>query len=236
MASQTGLTREVRALDSEAVRFSLDAAPQLLDARDARGRSWLHLCCAIDVTSRPDEVAASIDIVDDLMRRGLDIDEPAFTESGGSWRATPLWYSIARGRNLRLAEHLLERGCDPNHTLWAAAFNDDLPAIDLLLDHGADIDPAIEDETPFLGAIKTSHFPAAWRLAQRGADIDVVDPQGMTALHHMLKKSSDAAHFVAFADFGPRLDIPGPDGVTASELLSRKRDPVLRALATTPRN
>src|SRR5262245_7314479 len=140
MASVTGLTRHVRALDADAVASALDESPELLDRRDDRGRSWLHLCCSVDVTKRPDDVGGSVAIVDDLLGRGLGIDDAAFTEHDGAWRATPLWYSIARGGNRRLAQHLLERGCDPNHTLWAAGFRDDVEAIDLLIDHGADVD------------------------------------------------------------------------------------------------
>jgi ankyrin repeat protein len=233
MASKTTLTRQVGALDAVAVRVSLDESPALLDHRDERGRNWLHLCSSIDVTNRADEVDASIAIADDLLERGIDIDDAAFTEHDGAWRATALWYCVGRGRNLPLATDLLERGCDPNHSLWAAAFRDDLAAIDLLLDHGAELDAVIEQETPFLSAVKTSHFRPAWHLAERGADIDIVDPNGMTALHYMLKKSSDTVHFVDFFQFEPRIDIPGPDGVTAAELLSRKRDQTLRELAAT---
>jgi hypothetical protein len=231
MASATGLTRQIRALDADEVRASFDAAPALIDHRDQRGRNWLHLCCSIDVTNRADDVDASIAIADDVLERGIDIDDAAFTEHDGRWRATAVWYCIGRGRNRGLAQHLLERGADPNHTLWAAAFLDDLAAIDLLLAHGAELDAVIEDETPFLSAVKTSHFRSAWHLAEQGADVDVVDSNGMTALHYMLKKSSDTVHFVDFFRFGPRVDIPDPEGVTAAERMSRKRDQTLRELA-----
>ena len=73
---------------------------------------------------------------DVLLAHGLDIDAEAFTED--AWKATPLWFAVARGRNLALAEFLLDRGCNPNYALWAAAFNDDFAAIGLLVAHGAD--------------------------------------------------------------------------------------------------
>ncbi len=229
MTSKTALARKVRGFDVAGLGASLDATPALLDVRDERGRTWLHLCCSVDVTKRSKaDRRAGVTLASELLARGLDMDDAAFSE--GTWRATPVWFSVARGRNLDLTRFLLDRGADPNHTLWAAAFHDDLHAIDLLLDHGADIDAVAEDETPFLGAIKTSHFGAAWRLAERGADVDVCDLGGMTALHYMLKKNSDAEHFLALARFDPRYDIPGPDGVTAAELLARKRDPALRSL------
>ncbi len=234
VASRTAVGKLVRALDAASVRAALDESPDLLAHRDERGRSWLHLCCSVDVSARPRrDVDASIAIADDLLARGLDPSEPAFTE--GTWHATPVWYAIGRGGNVRLAAHLLAHGADPDHSLWAAAFRDDLDAIDLLLDHGADLEAVAEGETPFLGAIKSSHFAAAWHLAERGADVDFQDATGMTALHYMLKKGSDTAHFVALAAFGPRLDIPDATGRTAADLLARKRDPVLRDLATAAR-
>ncbi|MCU1395166.1 MAG: hypothetical protein JWM34_3594 [Ilumatobacteraceae bacterium] len=190
MASKTALLRHVRDLDVVAVRATLDISPGLIGWRDERGRNLLHVCCGIGVsadTTRSRSTAA-IDIAETLLARGIDIDEPAFTEDDGRWRATPLWYAIARARNLGLATRLLDIGCDPNHALWAAAFNDDLAAIDLLIAHGADIDPVTEDETPFLGAIKTSRYRAAWLLASRGANVDFADSTGDPALRAMAEK------------------------------------------------
>ena len=64
--------------------------------------------------------------------------------------------------------------------------------------------------------------------------MNAVDDRGMTALHLMLKKNSATEHFLALARFDPRYDIPGPDGVTAAELLARKRDPPPRPRVTLP--
>ena len=142
-----------------------------------------------------------------LLAHGLDLDAEAFTED--AWKATPLWFAIARGRNLLLAEYLLERGCDPNYALWAAAFNDDLEAIDLLVGYGAIVDdPSVPDETPFLSAVKVSHFQPAGRLLDHGADVNVQDPKGMTALHYMLKKQSDKAHFEMLVAHGRAVTSP----------------------------
>ena len=160
MTSKTALAKQVRAFDAGAVARSLDAEPALADVRDERGRTWLHLCCSVDVTKRSKaDRRASVALAAALLERGLDMSDAAFTE--GTWRATPVWFSVARGRNLDLTRFLLERGADPNHTLFAASFNDDFAAIDLLLDHGADLEAVAEGETPFLGAIKTSHFASA---------------------------------------------------------------------------
>lgn len=228
MASRPRLAERVKAFDAPAVDAALAESPALLAWRDERRRNWLHICCGADLKGR--DPAPSLETAEVLLARGVDLAEHAFTE--GDWKATPVWFCIARGRNLALAAHLLQRGADPNHSLWAAAWNDEVEAVDLLVRHGAKVDdPAVPAETPFLAAVKWSRFRVAWALARHGADVNVVDPKGMTALHYMLRKSSDLEHFEMLARLGARGDIPGPDGATAIDILSRKRDPAFRALA-----
>ena len=82
-----------------------------------------------------------------------------------------------------------------------------------------------------MGAIKISHFAEAEVLLELGADPDVKDKDGATALHLMLKKGSDSAQVAMVIRHGARGDIPDLDGKTAREILRRKHDPQLRALA-----
>src|SRR5262249_31354787 len=76
-----------------------------------------------------------------LLDRGLDVNEPAFVEEGGAFKATPLWYALSRSRNLPLATLLLKRGSSPEYCLWAAGFHDDVEVIDLLVKAGARLGP-----------------------------------------------------------------------------------------------
>ena len=93
----------------------------------------------VDLTKHPSlDTGASVRVADLLLERGLRVDEPAFVLE--DWHATPLWHAISRGHNLVLAAHLLQRECDPDHCLWAAAYGDDVDAIRLLLEHGAELD------------------------------------------------------------------------------------------------
>ncbi|HVM99114.1 MAG TPA: ankyrin repeat domain-containing protein [Caulobacteraceae bacterium] len=228
MTSKTRMLALVKAHDWAAVERALAEQPALLGVRDERGRGWLHIACATPPKSHAD-VAASIATADVLLAAGLEIDDAAFTE--GQWRATPLWYAIGCGRNLALAEHLLKEGCDPEHCLWAAGFNRDAEAIRLLVRHGASLDPFQEGTTPFLGAVKCSHFAEAEVLLELGADVDHKDDAGLTALHLMLKKGSDARWLEMLARHGARGDIADPEGRTAIEILRRKRDPAFHAIA-----
>ena len=65
-----------------------------------------------------------------------------------------------------------------------------------------------------------------------GANVNAQNDRGMTAAHVMLKKGSDYEHFDLLARYGARFDLPNKDGVTAAEIMSRKRDPRVRALAS----
>lgn len=229
MASRTRLLQLVRAFQWSEVEGCLEASPELLQFRDEKGRSWLHLCCGVNPRARGLRPTSAVRTADVLLDAGLGVNEAAFRE--GNWKATPLWYAVARGENLPLARHLLERGSDPNHCLWAAAYNDDVAAIRLLMASGAEIDPVAEDETPFLHAVKTGHFRAAGALLELGADVDFQDGRGMTALHYMLRKGSDERHFRMVVGHGARGDLPDREGTTALESMRRKRAPAFRRLA-----
>ena len=224
MISKTKLTTLVKEFKWKEVDRALAERPDLLSVRDERGRNWLHLCCGVNPKRAKLKPADSVNTAEVLLRRGLDINQEAFTE--GDWKATPLWFAIARGENLALAEFLLKRGSNPNYCLWAASFVDNIQAIRLLVRHGADVnDTSADDESPFLFAIKWSHFKSAEELLKLGADVNSRDAKGMTALHCMLKKGSDRKYFAMLIAHGARGDIKNQDGVTAAELMRKKRDP-----------
>lgn len=229
MVSKTKMLSLVETFKWKDVDEAMAGNPALLEVRDERGRNWLHICCGVSLRGKKLNPGDSVKTAAVLLKHGLGIDQAAFTE--GKWQATPLWYAIGRGQNLVLAEYLLKRGANPNYCLWAAAFNNDLDAIRLLVRHGADVNDSSVDEPPFLGAIKWSHFRAAEELLKLGADVNYQDPHKMTALHYMLKKGSDKKHFAMLLAHGARGDIKNNDGLTAAALMRKKKDPDFRAMA-----
>src|SRR5262245_13098323 len=210
------------------VKGAVDENPGLIGFRDEKGRNWLHLCCSVDIKKRGVKAADSIKTAAVLLKAGLDINQEAFSE--GKWKATPLWYSIAFGKNLALSKYLLKRGSDPNHCLWAAANNDAAAAIRLLIKYGAE-DPSTEDASVFLAAIYWNRFAAAEELLKLGADVNFQDPNKMTALHYVLKKGSDKRRIRMLIKYGARGDIKNGSGVTAAEIMMRKRDPEFHEMA-----
>jgi ankyrin repeat protein len=228
--SKTKLGELVKTFRWKEVDAGLAEKPELLAVRDDRGRNWLHLCCGVNPKRAKLKAEDSVKTAEVLLRRGIDINQEAFTE--GEWKATPLWFAIARGENLVLAEFLLKRGSNPNYCLWAAGFVENIEAIRLLVRHGGNVnDHSAVEESPFMGAIKWSHFKAAEELLKLGADVNYVDPMGMTALHYMLKKGSDKKYFAMLIAHGARGDIKNKDGVTAAEIMRKKRDPEFRRMA-----
>jgi ankyrin repeat protein len=223
----------VKACKWKQVEEALRGNPPLITFRDKRGRNWLHLCCGADIRDRRFKAADSIKTVEILLNAGLEINGAAFQEQ--DFQATPLWYAVGWGRNLVLAEWLLKRGSNPNHCLHAAAFNNDVDAVRLLIRYGAEIDPNVEDGSPFLFAVQWSRFDAAEELLKLGANVDFQNSKKMTALHCVLKKGSDKKHVRMLLRYGARLDIPNDKGVTAGAIMSKKRDPEFRDMAVLDR-
>lgn len=218
----------LKALNWRAVKAALEEHPNLRNYRGSKGENLLHVCCGIEIEKRRLKSADSIKMTGVLLDASFDINREAFAE--GSWKATPLWYAIGRGKNLELAKYLLKYGAHPEHCLWAAAFNNSPAAVKLLVRAGAAVDLA-GGETPFMFAVKWSDFEAATALLDAGANVNFQDESGKTALHYVLKKRSPAKYVRMLLEHGARLDVKDRGGVTAAGLLSRMRRPEYQTLA-----
>jgi len=220
--SKTRLFNAIKSLDVEAVSALLDSHPELAKAKDDRRRNALHFLCGLPASDKTE--TRSLALARLLLDRGFDVNEPAFVEEGGAFKATPLWYALSRGRNLPLAKFLLKRGSTPENCLWTAAFDDNVEAIDLLVKAGARLDPVVEDETPFLSAIKWSRFKAAERLLRHGANVNFQNSKGTSALHALVKKRSDRRHVEMLIRHGADPTLRDAKGVSPLDMVARQRD------------
>src|SRR5689334_19797187 len=112
--SKTKMLELVKGFRAAEVDAALKENQKLKDVRDERGCNWLHVCCGQKVKKGQEK--DSIRTATVLLKHGYDVSAPAFTE--GAWKATPVWFAIGRGENKPLAEFLLKKGADPNHSLW----------------------------------------------------------------------------------------------------------------------
>lgn len=228
--SKTALKRAVQGFDAPTVSNLLESNPSLAPFRDPQGRNWLHVLSGVDVSTKPlRQRRRSCEVAEVLLGAGVDLHAPAF--SVDDWQATALWYATGRGKNHLLVTHLLDAGSSPEHCLWAAAYNDDTKMLTALVDAGATLDAFAEGETPLIHATKTRRYRAMTTLLDAGADPDLIDARGVTALHYLIRQSPSPNLLRRFLRHSPRMDIADAKGATAAELLRRKRDPALRGLA-----
>src|SRR5262249_54881068 len=124
--SKTALFEAAKSWDVVAVKEILLAAPSLVKASDTRGRRALHIACAVNPGSGSLGEPNGIKTITAILKAGADLEtEVPMNEDEGDFRATPLWYAVARGENSLLVRLLLNRGADPSYSLWAVVWRDD---------------------------------------------------------------------------------------------------------------
>ncbi len=105
-------------------------------------------------------------------RRRSSRPEPTRTPSTtsrakrGSFKATPLWYAVAWGRNANLVSLLLRSGASPRGCLWACVWADDLEMAKTLVKAGAPLNETIGGETPLEYAVRAKR-PAFVKLLRK---------------------------------------------------------------------
>jgi len=217
--SKTRLFEAIKNLDLAETKKILDAKPELLKVWNDQGRNLLHLACSVDCGDIGKPKSAAVKMVAFLLDRGFDIEEEG---GAGPDLCKPIWFATAKGRNKPVVKLLLDRGAKPTG-LYAAGWWEDIDILNMLIDAGADKEIVV-GETPFLGCWGWKRFKAAKALALKGANVNVQDKRGRTALHIGIEKEFDPALLRWLVKHGASPDIPDRDGVTAREKASRKRD------------
>lgn len=181
--SKSALFAAARAWDAEAVHALLAASPDLAKATDPKGRAALHLACAVKPAGPMLGEPNGIKTVTELMKAGADLETAVpMDEDEGDFRATPLWYAVARGENLPLVRFLLNRGADASSSLWAAVWRDDDMLLRDLLKSKPRLYLRAHGETPLFYAARLKRLKTLVLLIEAGADPAVADEKGRDAI------------------------------------------------------
>jgi ankyrin repeat protein len=178
--SRTTLFAAARIWDEPSVAANLALAPELVGVSDRQGRSALHLACAIKPGSSPQLAEPNgINTVATLLKAGAELErEVPMNEGEGDFRATPLWYAVARGENLPLVEFLLRRGANASYSLWAAVWRDDDLLCRALLKSKPELNLRAHGETPIFYAARLKRLTTLDLLIKAGADPSIPDFSG----------------------------------------------------------
>ena len=181
--SKTAVFSAVKAWDAATVRALLASFPSLARATDQKGRTALHLACAVKPGSRALNEPAGVETAVALLGAGADLEaEAAMGEDEGDFRATPLWFAVARGENLALARFLLERGAVASHSLWAAVWRDDAGLCRELLRSRPRLNLRAHGETPIFYAARLKRLKTLEVLIEASADPTIADDRGRDAV------------------------------------------------------
>jgi len=181
--SKTSLFAAAKSWDAASVAEALSKMPRLVDATDARGRTALHLACAVKPGSAPLAEPHGLQTVTALLEAGANLEgEVPMDEDEGDFRATPLWYAVARGENGPLVTFLVKRGADASYSLWAAVWRDDDEMCRILLRAAPKLDLRAHGETPLFYAARLKRLKTLELLIEAGANASIADFKGRDAV------------------------------------------------------
>ncbi|RIX82051.1 ankyrin repeat domain-containing protein [Acidovorax cavernicola] len=181
--SKTSLFAAAKRWDAATVASILAQAPELANASDPKGRTALHLACGIAPGGAQLAESHGLETVAALLAAGCELErEVPMDEDEDDFRATPLWYAVARGENLPLVTFLVARGANASYSLWAAVWRDDEAMCRVLLGAKPELNPRAHGETPIFYAARLQRLKTLQLLIDAGADAAIADPKGRNAL------------------------------------------------------
>ncbi|QNK68656.1 ankyrin repeat domain-containing protein [Variovorax sp. PAMC26660] len=182
--SKTSLFAAAKIWDVASVAAALSQSPELVTATDPQGRTALHQACTIKPGSSPPLMEPNgLKTVAALLKAGADLEgEVPMDEDEGDFRATPLWYAVARGENMPLVAALLKRGANASYSLWAAVWRDDEKMCGALLNARPQLNLRAHGETPIFYAARLQRLKTLSQLIDAGADPSIADFSDRDAL------------------------------------------------------
>jgi len=181
--SKTALFEAAKAWDAARVRTIVAEAPVLIDATDPKGRMALHLACGVRPGAKGLGEPSGIRTATVLLEAGAHLEAAVpMEEDEEDFRATPVWYAVARGENLPLVRFLLKHGAEASYSLWAAVWRDDAVLMRELLKCRPRLDLGAHGETPIFYAARLQRLKTLDLLIAAGADPTIRDRRGRDAV------------------------------------------------------
>ena len=181
--TKTALFEAAKTWNVAAVKALVGAAPALVGATDPKGRTALHMACAVRPGSKGLGEPSGIRTVTALLEANADFEAAVpMDEDEEDFRANPVWYAVSRGENLPLVKFLLKRGGEASYSLWAAVWRDDAGLCRELLSTKPRLNLIAHGETPIFYAARLKRLKTLDLLIEAGADPRIADRRGRDAI------------------------------------------------------
>ncbi len=243
VAGMSGNVAAIQAILDRSPRIDLFTAAILADAarvegflshsgaatsRDSNQMTALHYV-ALSGLDAEDAARDQRRIVEILLAAGADGDA---REPIGPYPPTPVLH-FAAWKNFVVARALLESGANPDGGFGNCLWREPGAMAELFFSHGANVNAREPSGQPLLNSrIHWNLRTVAEWLLERGADPNLTDEAGNTALHEAASRGVHPQLVQCLLDHGAKVDVRNVAGKTALDIaLAKKRDRLLPLLS-----
>jgi ankyrin repeat protein len=205
--------------DTARLARELRRNPGLPGLRDAGGLTALQ-CCSGSRLGRGNRKLQRrlVQVATLLLDAGAN---PGARTRSWSDKVEATYFAISAG-NTDILELLLARGANPTTALASAAWQSDDRFCEVCLHYGADLNGATDGSRPLLNEmIRWGQFRRAMWLLERGADPDLPDERGWTAVHQAASRGNRRM-FRALEEAGGDLSRKDRDGCRPVDVAKRE--------------